>query len=51
MWKNALDKAITGGFTEFIFKGYLIFRFWLACQELKGLPMREVNKKVHEIFS
>ncbi|KAL8572002.1 hypothetical protein ACOMHN_057685 [Nucella lapillus] len=26
-------------------------KFWLACQELKGLPLREVNKKVHEIFS
>ncbi|XP_076442213.1 regulator of G-protein signaling 7-like isoform X2 [Babylonia areolata] len=26
-------------------------KFWLACQELKGLPMREINKKVHEIFS
>ncbi|KAL8624384.1 hypothetical protein ACOMHN_012784 [Nucella lapillus] len=47
------DPAGRDQFTKFLDKEFSgeNLKFWLACQELKGLPMREVNKKVHEMFS
>nr|KAG5695942.1 hypothetical protein BaRGS_017523 [Batillaria attramentaria] len=47
------DPAGRDQFTKFLDKEFSgeNLKFWLACQELKGLPMREVNKKVHEIFT
>ncbi|XP_041352932.1 regulator of G-protein signaling 7-like isoform X2 [Gigantopelta aegis] len=47
------DPAGRDQFSKFLDKEFSgeNLKFWLACQELKGLPMREVNKKVHEIFT
>ncbi|XP_067681095.1 regulator of G-protein signaling 7-like isoform X2 [Haliotis asinina] len=47
------DTAGRDQFSKFLDKEFSgeNLKFWLACQELKGLPMREVNKKVHEMFS
>ncbi|BFZ12476.1 hypothetical protein BsWGS_15515 [Bradybaena similaris] len=47
------DPAGRDQFSKFLDKEFSgeNLKFWLACQELKGLAMREVNKKVHEIFS
>ena len=28
-----------------------VFRFWLACQELKGVKMSDLHDKVHEIYT
>ncbi|KAH9502596.1 Regulator of G-protein signaling 7 [Bulinus truncatus] len=47
------DPAGREQFSKFLDKEFSgeNLKFWLACQELRGLAMREVNKKVHEIFS
>lgn len=47
------DPAGKDQFSKFLDKEFSgeNLKFWLACKELKGLPIREVHRKVHEIFT
>ncbi|KAK6182564.1 hypothetical protein SNE40_010218 [Patella caerulea] len=48
--RDAAGRDHFGKFLDKEFSGENL-KFWLACQELKGLPMSDVHQKVHEIFS
>ncbi|KAK3094103.1 hypothetical protein FSP39_024168, partial [Pinctada imbricata] len=47
------DPAGKEQFSKFLDKEFSgeNLKFWLACKELKGLPIKQVHCKVHEIFT